>query len=154
MGPSTRPRNDTRVRKTHPPKKPPRKPAAQSPERAKRKERALREGIKGFLAADQIARDAVHHLPEPTLKPPRTRRDGVPADELHEIRRRLKLVQSCALVVGAALKDQNVGLDSEAADILGTHVTDALHIQLMKLDRLLGREVDDDDIEEGEGGAS
>ena len=93
--------------------------------------------------------------PKPQVSPTqvlREIRDGVPADELHEIRRRLKLVQSCALVVGAALKDQNVGLDSEAADILGTHVTDALHIQLMKLDRLLGREVDDDDIEEGEGG--
>jgi hypothetical protein len=74
MGP-THPRNSTRPRKTHPPKKPRRKPAAQSPERAKRKERALREGIKRFLAADRPSQDAVHERPSPTkLRDDRERR--------------------------------------------------------------------------------
>ena len=78
-------------------------------------------------------------------------RDGIPATELHEIRRRLELILSCTQVVGFALSEQNCQLDIDAARILGRHVTDALHVQIMKLDRLLGRDVDEDDIEEGEG---
>jgi hypothetical protein len=74
--------------------------------------------------------------------------DGVPATELRHIRGKLKLVQSCSLVVGDALKDQNVQLDSNAADILATHVTDVLHVQILKIDRLLGQDVDKDAIEE------
>jgi hypothetical protein len=80
----------------------------------------------------------------------REMRDGVPATELHGIRRKLKLAQSCSQVLGAALRDQNCGLDSDAADILATHVADALHIQIMKIDRLLGHDVDEDDIKEDE----
>ena len=77
--------------------------------------------------------------------------DGVSATELHGIRIRLKLAQSCVRVVGAALTDQNCNLDSDAADILATHVTDVLHIQILKIDRLLGHEVHEDDIEESKG---
>jgi hypothetical protein len=103
--------------------------------------------LKAARAAEP-ARAADEHL--------RTRatRDGMPADELLGIRRRLKLVQSCTLVVEAALRDQNCELDSNAADILATHVIDVLHIQILKIDRLLGRKVHKDDIEEDEGGAS
>jgi hypothetical protein len=41
-------------------------------------------------------------------------------------------------------------LDDDAALVLQRHVSDPLHIQIMKIDRLLGRDVDDDDIEEEE----
>lgn len=80
--------------------------------------------------------------------PPRDRRH---ATELSGIRHKLKIAQSCARVVGAALRDQNCELDSNAADVLDTHVTDALHIQILKVDRLLGHDVNEDDIEEDEG---
>src|SRR6185437_6487394 len=76
--------------------------------------------------------------------------DGVTARELYGICRKLKLAQSCVRVVEVALRDQNCELDSNAADILAAHVTDAMHIQIMKIDRLLGRDVNEDDIEEGD----
>ena len=63
----SRPRNSTRAakaRSVNSSPKPRRKPA-QSPEAAKRKS-ALREGIKSFLAANRLSRDAVHERPRPT----------------------------------------------------------------------------------------
>jgi hypothetical protein len=121
-----------------------RKPTTPKPSKLRTAAEALRDAkrIRAAKAAEQLRASptqAVHEM-----------RDGVLATELHGIRRKLKLAQSCSQVLGAALRDQNCGLDSDAADILATHVTDALHIQIMKIDRLLGHDVDEDDIDEDE----
>lgn len=71
-------------------------------------------------------------------------------DVLREIRQRLGLISSCVTVVQHALTEQSDMLDDDAALVLQRHVSDPLHINLMKLDRLLGRDVHEDDIEEGE----
>ena len=77
-------------------------------------------------------------------------RDAVPAEELERIRQRLHLIGSCVIVVYQALTEQSGMLDDDAALVLQRHVSDPLHIQILKIDRLLGRDVDDDDIEEEE----
>ena len=98
--------------------------------------------IRGTKAAKQVRVNPTQVL--------REIRDGVPSTELHEIRQRLGLISSCVIVVQHALTEQSGMLDDDAALVLQRHVSDPLHIQLMKLDRLLGRDVDDDDIEEDE----
>lgn len=77
-------------------------------------------------------------------------RDGVSTEELERIRQRLALISSCVIVVQHALTEQSGMLDDDAALVLQRHVSDPLHIQILKIDRLLGRDVDDDDIEEEE----
>ena len=149
MGPSTRPRNSTRVHKAHPPQKPqsqPLNPLLRKAANAFRKAHEHHERAEAIFKAAQAA--------EPVRADQRNVLDGVSVDELSGIQRKLKLVLSCSQVTGFALREQNCNLDREAADILATHVSDVLHVQILKLDRLLGREVDNDDIEEGEGGAS
>jgi hypothetical protein len=78
-------------------------------------------------------------------------RDGVPATELRQIRNRLDLICSTAIVVAHALREQNVGLDDDVADVLRRHVSDELFGQIQKINRLLG---DDDDGDDEDGGAS
>ena len=130
----TNKRSSKAKRKPSPPRSPKFRTVADVLRRAKR--------IRGTKAAKRL-----RVSPQQVL---REIRDGVPSTELHEIRRRLELILSCTQVVGFALSEQNCQLDIDAARILGTHVTDALHVQIMKIDRLLGRDVDEDDIEEGE----
>jgi|GEM_PF-3676404 len=79
-------------------------------------------------------------------------RAGVSITALHEIRARLGLINSTAIVVGYALKGQNCLLDGDAADVLKRHVSDPLFGQILNIDRLLGEDVDQDDGED-EGGA-
>jgi hypothetical protein len=70
---------------------------------------------------------------------PRPPLEATAGTELYGIRRKLELIQSCAQVVGFALGEQNCDLDSDAARILSSHVTDALMDQIERIDRLLGR---------------
>jgi hypothetical protein len=65
-------------------------------------------------------------------------RDGVPETELRGVRQKLELIQSCTQLVGFALNEQNSDLDSDAARVLGFHVTDALQDQIERIDCLLG----------------
>ena len=148
MGPS-RPRNSTRLRKTRSASKPRREPVnplLRQAANAFRKAHEHHERAEAIFKAAQAA--------EPARADQRNVLDGVSVDELSWIQRKLKLVLSCSQVTGFALREQNCNLDREAADILATHVSDVLHIQILKLDGLLGRKVHKDDIEEGEGGAS
>jgi len=134
MGSAHQPKS-TRARKAHPLKKNRRKPANKPSPEAMRARLAERQPAD----TDSAAVDTLREM-----------RDGVPVTELYGIRHKLKLAQSCVRVVEVALRDQNCELDSNAADILSAHVTDAMHIQIMKIDRLLGRDVDKDDIEEND----
>jgi hypothetical protein len=68
----------------------------------------------------------------------REMRDGVPATALHYIRKRLELIQSTVIVVAHALREQNVELDDDAADVLRRHVSDELQEQIEGIDSLLG----------------
>lgn len=80
--------------------------------------------------------------------------DGVPVTELHAIRHRLDLICSCVIVVHHALTEQSDMLADDAALVLQRYVSDPLWIQILKLDKLLGHDVREDDIKEDEGGAS
>jgi hypothetical protein len=78
--------------------------------------------------------------------------DSVPATEILAIRNRLDLACSTAIVVAHALREQNVELDDDAADVLTRHVSDVLFAQVRDLNRLLGEEEEDDDGDD-DGGA-
>jgi hypothetical protein len=65
-------------------------------------------------------------------------RDDVPATELRHIRTKLELILSVAIVVAHALREQNVQLDDDAADVLRRHVSDELQEQIEGIDSLLG----------------
>jgi hypothetical protein len=68
----------------------------------------------------------------------RDMRDGMPTTVLHYIRKNLKLIQSAAIVVAHALREQNVELDDDAADVLRRHVSDSLQDQIETIDSLIG----------------
>jgi hypothetical protein len=68
----------------------------------------------------------------------REMRDGVPATALRYIRKKLALIQSTAIVVAHALREQRVGLDDDGADVLRRRVSDELQDQIEGIDSLLG----------------
>jgi hypothetical protein len=68
----------------------------------------------------------------------RDMRNGMPTTVLNYIRKNLELIQSAAIVVAHALREQNVELDDDAADVLRRHVSDALQDQIESIDSLLG----------------
>lgn len=61
---------------------------------------------------------------------------------LREIRNRLHLANSTAIVVHHALRGQNVILDDDAADVLRRYVSDVLFEQILNINRLLGEDDD------------
>jgi hypothetical protein len=62
---------------------------------------------------------------------------NVPAPALLELRKVLELIQSSAIVVAHALREQNVELDEDAADVLRRQVSDVLQDQIETIDSLL-----------------
>ena len=160
---SSRPRNDNRAGKAHSVKSVP-KPA-RSPETAKRKERALREGIKRFLAADRLSRDAVHERPKPTefrmgvdgprdvvrirgtkaakqlpISPTqvvREMREGVPVTALREIHDQLDVALSVVSLCAAVLQVQMADYDADVAASLKHCVGDILDTQMERLTTLI-----------------
>lgn len=140
MGPRTR-RNSTRAGKARSvnsrPK--PRKPT--TPKRSK------------VHAASETLRDLRERQVDATLKfartaePARTAADTLrreqdllrpAASALRQIREKLELVCSCAIVVEHALMEQNCELDDDAALVLKRHVGDELDRQIERIDLLLG----------------
>jgi hypothetical protein len=117
MGPS-RPRNSTRARTAHPPKKHRRKPSPRLPKRK----------------------------PAPLSDAERLAKGELPITALRKIRDSLEHINSIELVVGHAIRGQNVLVDSDAADVLKRHGSDALFEQILKINTLLGEEPN----EEGE----
>jgi hypothetical protein len=113
---ASRPRNSTRARKAHPPKKPRCKPAH-------RKSSKPRMGAAGW----------------PYVSPTQAVR------ELRAIRNKLRLIISSVIVVEHALLHQNVELDGDTARILRIHVGDALQGEIEQIDGLLGENDEDED---------
>ena len=142
MGPS-RPRNSTRARKAHAPKKPRRKlvnPLLRKAANAFRKAHEHHERAEAIFKAAQAA------------EPARTEQEPLPPTgvALREIRRELEVICSCAIVVRHALTDQNVELDGDAALVLKRHVSDPLHEQIERISHLLGDGPPDDDDADAE----
>ena len=83
-------------------------------------------------------------------------RDGVPATELSAIRSHLELINSTAIVVQYSLREQNVLVDGDAAEVLRRYVSDKLFEQILQIKRLLGEDEGDaeDEGEDRDGGAS
>lgn len=108
MGPSKRPRDSTRARKAHPPKKPRHKPVPplSKPHRA----RAVTAGREGCV---------------------------VPAGTLRGMKTCLDRICSVAIVVAHALSEQNALLDADSADVLRWYVSDPLHEQVLLIERLI-----------------
>ena len=71
------------------------------------------------------------------LDPPRTGKLS-PGNALRKILARLEDICSTAIVVHHALREQNVELDADAADVLKLHVSDPLYDQILKLKRIAG----------------
>ena len=122
-----------------------RKKAAPMPARDRLKTPASSEPSKPRTATDVLrvlrrtrrSRSAKEFRLTPTQEV-REMRDGVPATALHYIRKNLELIQSTAIVVAHALREQNVQLDDDAADVLRRHVSDELQDQIEGIDSLLG----------------
>ena len=104
-----------------------------------------RKSSKLRTAADALR--TIKHAPsaasaEPLQMSPtqlvRDMRNGMPTTVLHYIRKNLKLIQSAAIVVAHALREQNVELDDDAADVLRRHVSDCLQDQIETIDSLIG----------------
>jgi hypothetical protein len=111
----------------------------------KRHKPATPKPLKQRTAADVLrdakrvgATKAAERLRVSPTQAVREMRDGVPATALRHIRRNLELIQSVAIVVAHALREQNVELDDDAADVLRRHVSDALQDQIEGMDSLLG----------------
>lgn len=163
---SSRPRNSTRAAKARSVNSSSRRTPALSPETAKRKEeRALREGIKRFLAADRLPRDAVHERPKPTrlrtgadvlrdvervrgtkaakqlsISPTqvlREMRDGAPITELREIHDRLDVALSVVSLCAAVLQVQMADYDADVAASLKHCVGDILDTQMERITTLI-----------------
>jgi hypothetical protein len=63
--------------------------------------------------------------------------DDLPVTELRELRRKLELICSCAIVVEHALLEQNALLDDDAARVLKCYVGDELAALMAGIDSLL-----------------
>jgi hypothetical protein len=61
-----------------------------------------------------------------------------PVKALPKILAQLQDICSTAIVVHHALREQNVDLDNDAADVLKLHVSDPLYDQILKLKRIVG----------------
>lgn len=61
-----------------------------------------------------------------------------PAKALRKILAQLEDICSTVIVVHHALREQNVELDDDAADVLKLHVSDPLYDQILKLKRIVG----------------
>jgi hypothetical protein len=66
-----------------------------------------------------------------------THDDDLPVTELHELRSKLELICSCAIVVEHALLEQNALLDDDAARVLKSYVGDELAALIAGVDSLL-----------------
>jgi hypothetical protein len=82
---------------------------------------------------------SVKSVPKPRRKlaPPKPSKLLKAADALRTIRRKLELIQSSAIVVAHALREQNCELDDDADRVLTRHVSDALTDQIESIDSLL-----------------
>jgi hypothetical protein len=134
MGSSRKPKS-TRARAARSVKSIPKsrhKPATPKPSRLRKAADMLRDArrIRVTKAAEQLR-------VSPT-QAAREMRDGVPTTALRHIRSKLELIQSSAIVVAHALREQNVELDDDAADVLRRHVSDELQDQIEGIDSLLG----------------
>jgi hypothetical protein len=117
MGPSTRPRNDTRARKAHPPKKPRRKPAPE-PSAGDRGRRA-----EGILKAARAA--------EPV------RKDGAPTKTLQLVQAGLETASALVSVCAEALEAQAADSDTDVAIVLQRCALDTLGRQMDRIELLL-----------------
>ena len=108
-------RNSTRVRKAHPPKKPRHKSARLKPSKVS-------------------AAKGPHASPTRFV---REMRDRIPTRDLIEISYTLKLIQSCAQVVGHALIGQNCEIDRDAGRVLRRYIVDGLLDPIRSIDKLL-----------------
>jgi hypothetical protein len=61
-----------------------------------------------------------------------------PVNALRKILAQLEDICSIAIVVHHALREQNVELDDDAANVLKLHVSDPLYDQILKLKRIVG----------------
>ena len=71
------------------------------------------------------------------LDPPHTGKLS-PVNALQRIVAQLEDICSTVIVVHHALREQNVALDDDAADVLKLHVSDPLYDQILKLKRING----------------
>jgi hypothetical protein len=146
---SSRPRNSTRAgkaRSDNSSPKPRRKPAPKYS-----KLRTAAEVLRGLRERQVEATLQVARAAEPARtaaeRPPLIPTEAVPATALRQIREKLGLICSCAVVVEHALSEQNCELDDDAALVLKRHVGDALFDQILSIDRLLGDSPGEDDEE-------
>lgn len=141
MDPSQPPRNSTRARKAHPPKKPSYEPIPRTTSKLVPGANRHRSKVKR-IRGNRAGRLRVNPAPSP---------EAMAATELFGIRRKLELIQSCTQVVGFALGQQNCELDTDASRILNFHVADALMDQIERIDVLLGRRRTHEGVEEDRG---
>lgn len=137
MGSSLKPKS-TRAVKTRSVPKPPPKPVKQKPSRTSAATDALLEARE--RRADAILKLAKAATPaRPTADTSWKMREHVPmADALRQMRDKLDLVCSCAIVVEHALMEQNCELDGDAARVLKRCVGDELDRQIERINHLLG----------------
>ena len=71
---------------------------------------------------------------------------------IRDIRVNLNRAVSTAIVVQHALREQNVELDDDAADVLQHYVSDVLYSDVLRINQLLGEEEENGDDESYMGG--
>ena len=113
--------------RTHPTPKPLRKPGPPKPPKPRTAGDALR-AIKHARSSQSA--EPLQTSPTQAM---REMRDGMSVTALRDIRKSLELIQSTAIVVAHALREQNIELDGDAADVLRRYVSDPLqdHIEGM-----------------------
>jgi len=107
---------------------------------------SIRPARKGNRARKAHPPKKPRRMPATLSDAERLKKSELPITALREIRARLNLINSTAMVVQHALTGQNILLDSDAADVLRWYVSDPLFGQILRINTLLGEEPN----EEGE----
>ena len=106
-----------------------------SSRKPRRKERALREGIKSFLVADRLPRDTVH---EPSkLRTDADARNGAPTMTLQMIQAGLETASALVSICADVLDTQMADSDRDVAIVLQRCVLNTLMRQQERIELLL-----------------